>query len=432
MPAQSSTACYLASLPASQRQAILAQLSDAEASALLYDWKFWARPAQLAPAGDWRTWAVIAGRGFGKSRTGAEWIRDQVERGRCKRLGLIARTAGDVRDVVVEGESGILAISPPWFRPVYEPSKRRLTWPNGAIATTFSADEPDALRGPQHDGLWCDELASWKFPEAWDMAMFGLRLGNDPRVVITTTPKPTKLLREILADPTTVVTKGSTFDNAGNLAKQFLDSIVKRYLGTRLGRQELDAELLTDTPGALWTRLILDETRVTKAPDLKRIVIAVDPSIENTEDSDECGIVVAGRGEDDHGYLLSDVSVKGTPDTWARRAVDAFKLWHADRIVAEKNQGGLMVSKTLHAVDPTVPVTLVSASRGKYVRAEPVSSLFEQHRCHLVGAYAELEDELTTWTQGRKSPNRLDAMVWGFSELMLGPKPFEREHVRPR
>src|ERR1035441_9630018 len=367
---QQSKASWLASLPSEQRTQVISQLSDVEVSSLLYDWKFWARPAQLAPQSIWSTWLILAGRGFGKSRSGAEWVRGKVESGQCKRLALVARTAADVRDVVVEGESGILAISPPWNRPEYEPSKRRLTWPNGAIATTFSADEPESLRGPQHDGLWADEVGSWKYPETWDMAMFGLRLGNDPRACVTTTPKPTKLLRDLIADPNTIVTRGSTYDNRANLAPAFFTSIIRKYEGTRLGRQELLAEMLEDTPGALWTSALLDKYRVKVAPELKRIVVALDPSIENTADSDEAGIVVAGLGVDDHGYLLSDVSVKGTPDTWGRRAIDAYKLWRADKLIGEKNQGGLMVSKTIHAIDSMVPITLISATKGKYLRAE--------------------------------------------------------------
>ena len=247
---------------------LAAALSPAEARALLYDWSFWARPEQLPPPGDWRVWLLLAGRGFGKTRTGAELIRARVAARTARRIALVAPTAADARDVMVEGESGILAISPPWDRPRYEPSKRRLTWPNGAVATLFSADEPERLRGPQHDAAWCDELGSWRYPEAWDMLMFGLRLGPDPRVVVTTTPRPTKLIRALLADPTAVVTRGSTYENRANLAPAFLDQIIRKYEGTRLGRQELDAELLDDVPGALWTRGIIEAARATACADI--------------------------------------------------------------------------------------------------------------------------------------------------------------------
>jgi phage terminase large subunit-like protein len=249
---------WLASLPEPTRRELAAALSPADARALLYDWPFWARPAQLPPQGNWRIWLLLAGRGFGKTRTGAELIRARVAASTARRLALVAPTAADARNVMVEGESGILAISPPWDRPRYEPSKRRLTWPNGAIATLYSADEPERLRGPQHDATWCDELASWRYPEAWDMLMFGMRLGPDPRAVVTTTPRPTKLIRTLIADPTAVVTRGSTYENRANLAPAFLDQIIRKYEGTRLGRQEIEAELLDDVPGALWTRGIID------------------------------------------------------------------------------------------------------------------------------------------------------------------------------
>ena len=249
-----SPAELLASLPPEQLAAFLKRTSDRELEAIEHDWGWWGRPNQQAPKGDWRTWLLLAGRGFGKTRSGAECIRDQVIHHRRRRIALVAPTAADARDVMVEGESGLLAIGPPQQRPQYEPTKRRLTWPNGAIATTYSADEPERLRGPQHDAAWCDEIASWRYPEAWDMLMFGLRLGPDPRVVVTTTPKPIKIIRELIADPTTVITRGSTYDNRANLAPAFLQQIVRKYEGTRLGRQELNAEILDDVPGALWSR----------------------------------------------------------------------------------------------------------------------------------------------------------------------------------
>jgi phage terminase large subunit-like protein len=307
MPAPVSPAYSLAQLPPAEQQTFLSSLTDSECERFLYDWRhFLARPNQLAPPGDWRTWLILAGRGFGKSRSGAEWTREQVETKKCRRLALVGRTASDVRDVMVEGESGILAISPPWFRPKYEPSKRRLTWPNGAIATTYSADEPDVLRGPQHDGAWADELASWKYPDAWDQLQFGLRLGDDPRVCVTTTPKPNKLMRELIASTTTAITRGSTYDNRANLAKAFFSQIIAKFEGTRLGRQELLAQVLEDVEGALWTHSLLELTRVKEPPAMKRIVIAVDPSIAEDGTGDACGLISAGRGQDDHGYTLED------------------------------------------------------------------------------------------------------------------------------
>lgn len=424
LPAQgnASLAVLLASLPEPERIQALAELTEQEAEALLYDWPFWARPNQLPPPGDWRVWLVLAGRGFGKTRTGAEWLRDQVENRGRGRLALVAPTAADARDVMVEGESGILAISPPWFRPVYEPSKRRLTWPNGAIATTYSADEPDRLRGPQHDGAWADELAAWKYPEAWDMLMFGLRLGMDPRAVVTTTPKPVRLIRELLAAATTVVTRGSTYENAANLAPAFLEQIVTKYKGTRLGRQELDGEVLDDVPGALWTRKVLDDLRRTTAPELVRVVVAIDPAVTSGEDSDETGIVVAGRGADGHGYVLADLSCRMSPDGWARRAVNALQDHKADRIVAEVNNGGDLVERVIRTVERTVPYKAVHASRGKRVRAEPIAALYEQGKVHHVGSLPDLEDQMCTYLPegSDKSPDRVDALVWALTELMLG------------
>src|SRR6266403_4651730 len=313
-----------------------------------------ARLSKAADGGFWRVWLLLAGRGFGKTRTGAEWIRHQVNHHKRRRVALVAPTAADARDVMVEGESGILAISPEWDRPHYEPSKRRLTWPNGAIATTYSADEPERLRGPQHDAAWCDEIASWRYPEAWDMLMFGLRLGPDPRVVVTTTPKPIKIIRELIADPTTVITRGSTYDNRFNLPAAFLAQIVNKYEGTRLGRQELNAELLDDVPGALWTRALIEAARPPIGfvlPDLVRVVVAIDPAVNSGEDADETGIIVAGKDAQGRGYVLADLSGHYTPIEWARTAIAAYRSHGADRIVAEVNNGGEMVEATLRVVD---------------------------------------------------------------------------------
>ena len=341
---------------------------------------------------------------------------------------MVAPTAADARDVMIEGESGILAISPEWERPNYEPSKRRLTWPNGAIATAYSADEPERLRGPQHDSAWCDEVASWRYPEAWDMLMFGLRLGDDPRVVVTTTPKPVKIIRELIADPTTAITRGSTYENRPNLAPPFFEQIIRKYEGTRLGRQELNAEILDDVPGALWTRARIEETRWPvhrNVPELTRIVVAIDPAVTSGDEADETGIIVAGIDANDHGYVLADQSGRYPPTEWARIAIALYHQHKADRIVAEVNNGGDMVEATIRMIDANVAYTAVHASRGKVVRAEPVAALYEQRRIHHVGAFPTLEDQQCGFTTDfdRKaagfSPDRVDALVWAFSDLMV-------------
>lgn len=352
----------------------------------------------------------MAGRGFGKTRTGAEWVRHQVDTGK-RRIALVAPIASDARDVMVEGESGLLSVFPPHERPLYEPSKRRVTFANGAIATTYSADEPDRLRGPQHDAAWCDEIGAWHYPETWDMLMFGLRLGDDPRCVATTTPKPTKIVRDLVSQPNTVITRGSTYENKANLAPAFIDQIVRRYEGTRLGRQELAGELLIDVPGALWTLAMFDERR--PAPDLARVVVAIDPAASANEDSDETGIVVCGQGVDKDWYVLADRSCRLSPDGWARRAVAAFDEFKADRIVAEVNNGGDMVESTVKTVRRDIPFTKVHASRGKVVRAEPIAALYEQGRVWHTAAFDDLETQLVEWTpDSGDSPDRLDALVW--------------------
>ncbi len=344
----------------------------------------------------------------------------RVETGKATRISLVAATAADARDVMVEGDSGILNVCPPWNRPDFEPSKRRITWKNGAIATLFSADEPSRLRGPQADAAWCDELAFWRYPEAWDNLLLGLRLGDEPRCVVTTTPRPVKLIKDLLKRDSTHVLRSTTFDNEANLATEFIEDILERYDGTRLGRQELYAELLTDTEGALWTRDVIENFRVTAAPPLKRIVVAVDPAVSSGEGSNHTGIVVAGIANDGHAYILEDATVKTTPAQWAARAVECFEKYKADRIVAESNQGGEMVRHTIATVGPRVPVKLVHATRGKYTRAEPVAALYEQGKVHHVSGFAKLEDQLCTWTQDEPSPDRLDALVWAVSELCLG------------
>jgi phage terminase large subunit-like protein len=398
--------------------------------ALENSWPALARPNQLPPSSTWwQIWLLLAGRGFGKTRTLAEWVCGQVACGQARRIALVAATAADARDVLVEGESGILAVAPPWCRPVYEPSKRRLTWPNGAIATTFSAEEPERLRGPQHDAAVCDELGSWSRPETWDMLQFGLRLGRNPRCLVATTPRPTKLIRELLAREghDVVVTRGSTYENRANLAPGFFDQVIRKYEGTRLGRQELLAEVLEDTPGALWNRDALDQCRREHAPELRRIVVAIDPAATSGEDADETGIIVAGKDGGGHGYVLADLSGRYSPADWAKTAISAYHRHHADRIVAEVNNGGEMVEATLRMVDPNVPFTAVRASRGKVIRAEPVAALYEQGRVHHVGAFPELEDQMCGLTtdfdrqRAGYSPDRVDALVWALTDLLVEP-----------
>jgi phage terminase large subunit-like protein len=399
-------------------------------------WRAKARPEQLPPPGftgngPANGWLLMAGRGFGKTRTGAEWIKELVETNAAGRIALIGPTAGDTRDVMCEGPAGILAVSSPWCRPEYEPSKRRLTWPNGATATTFSSEESDRLRGPEHDALWGDEVASWNDAQTvWDMAMFGLRGGVHPRWLVTTTPRPIKLLKELLAreGKDVVVTRGSTFENAANLAGPFLEAIRKRYEGTRLGRQELNAELLSDTPGALWQLAWLDAARVERAPDLGRVVVAIDPAVTSGEDADETGIICAGIDNKGHGYVLEDGSGRYAPHEWATRAIAIYKARGADRVIGEVNNGGDMVEGTLRVVNPNVSYKGVHASRGKVIRAEAVSALYEQHRVHHVGAFGPLEDQMCAFTQdfdrtAGYSPDRMDALVWALTELMLEAVP---------
>jgi phage terminase large subunit-like protein len=404
--------------------------SDGDASAFEFVWPYWARPTQLPPDGDWRYWLILAGRGFGKTRAGAEWVRAAVAEGR-RRIALVGPTAADVRDVMVEGQSGLLNIIPPEERPAYQPSRRRLVWPGGAVAFLYSAEQPERLRGPQHDAAWADELAAWsRGQETWDQLQFGLRLGEDPRAVITTTPRPTPLVRGLAGDPAAIVTRGTTYDNQLVLPRAFLRRILARYEGTRLGRQELNAELLSDVPGALWPLDIVLAARSPTHPDLRRVVVAVDPSGSNgADEGDQQGIVIAGLGIDGLGYVLADRTCRLSPQGWGRRAVEAFDDFGADRIVAEKNYGGEMVRFTIQAVRPTVPVTLVSASRGKILRAEPIAALYEQGRIrHLIpdlaqNPLAELEAELrhasSTGYLGEGSPNRMDALVWALTELFL-------------
>lgn len=379
-------------------------------------------------------WLLLSGRGFGKTRVGAEWVIHRAKHGPYFPIALVGQTKADVRDTMIEvGESSVLKISPPWFKPEYEPSKRRLTWPNGMIATVFSGDEPDQLRGPQHGSAWVDELAKFQYPkDTWDNLVLGLRLGGNPQAVVTTTPRPIPIIKELVADSSTHVTVGSTYENIANLSPVFIREVVKRYEGTRLGQQELYGALMLDTPGALWTRDVLEATRTKKAPDLVRIVVAVDPGASTSEGANNTGIIANGLDANRHGYILADATCKEKPAAWGEKVVRLHDSLNADCVVAEVNQGGDMVAHVVRTAakalfdkgkrkTPEIAVKTVRASRGKYTRAEPISALYDQKRVHHVGLFAELEDELCTWCPGEDSPDRLDANVWGLTELMLGP-----------
>lgn len=413
--------------PEAVRKAWLESLDAKQLRQYAFDWRFRARSNQLPPEDDdWTFWMILAGRGFGKTRTAAEWVRSNVRR--YGRWLLVGRTAADVRDTMIEGESGLLHIGQPEERPTYEPSKRKLTWPNGAIGILRESAEPEALRGQQCEAFWADELAAWIYPqETWDMLMFGYRLGNQPRGVISTTPRPIPLVQELVKDPACRVTRGSTYDNVANLAPAFIKTVIARYEGTRLGRQELMAEILDDIPGALWQRSQIDRLRVGEAPALQRVVVAIDPAATSSEDADATGIVVAGLGIDGQGYVLDDISMEqATPHTWGSAAVEAYRRHQADRIVAETNNGGEMVEFVVRTIDRSVAFKAVHASRGKLTRAEPVAALYEQGKVHHVGPagqFSKLEDEMCTWVPGMDSPDRMDALVWALTELMVNSEP---------
>jgi phage terminase large subunit-like protein len=454
-------ASLLAELPPHEREIFFLSLTPEEADLLLYDWSFWGRPTQQEPPGNWSVWLAMAGRGFGKTRMGSEWVRQQMcgatplSPGRVRHMALVAENAADARDVMVQSAGGILRCHPPEFRPKYTPSLRKLEWPNGATAHTYSADDPEQLRGPEHEAAWSDELAKWRYAqETWDMLQFGLRIGDNPRQLVTTTPRPIPLVHELLKGVKTgdtYVTHGSTYDNFENLSPKFLDKMRERYEGTRLGRQELHAEVLDDVPGALWTRRML-ETRnksnplaagmhnLEEIPDMRRVVVGVDPSgtsgeinmhrkegrggDHEDEAGDDVGIVCAGLGDDGQIYVLEDATCNFGPADWARRAVRTYEKNEADMIVGEANFGGAMVEYTIRTINRRVPYRPVHASRGKVVRAEPVAALYEQGRVRHVGSLAKLEDQMICMTQrgyeGPGSPDRLDALVWAITDLAFG------------
>lgn len=426
-----SLASSLASLSNEKRLEILEGLTEEDFIQLEHDWGFWGRPEQIAPAELWSTWLILAGRGFGKTRTGAEWIREKKDTSPL--IALVGETVADVRDVMIEGESGILRCSPKDERPIYTKSLRKLTWPNGAEAHCYSGEDPDQLRGPQHFAAWVDELCKMQYAdETWDQLSFTMRKGEHPQTLITTTPRPLKVLREIMAEIGTIITRGSTYDNADNLAPKFIETVKNRYEGTRLGRQELNAEILDDVLGALWTRKMIGlaaSKRRYAISDLKRVSIGVDPSGTSKETGDKQGIVAAAEFNDGSFGVLEDASGHYTPHEWGAMACKLYHKYEADRIVAEANYGGDMVVSTIRSVDPNVPVVKVHASRGKNIRAAPIASLYEQCRVKhcLVGLYGEpqafpeMEDQMCQMTneeyEGDESPNELDAAVWALTDL---------------
>ncbi len=408
--------------------------SPHEYEVLKAEWLIWARPDQKPPERLWSIWLVLGGRGAGKTRTGAEWVKgmalgqEPYAPAATERIALVGETQGQVRDVMIEGVSGLLSIHTRWERPSWSPSRRRLEWPNGAIAQAFSAEDPEGLRGPQFGAAWSDELAKWpNLQEAWDMLQFGLRLGDRPRQIVTTTPRPVPLIKRLLVDDHVAVSRAATSANRFHLAADFIRSVTLSYGGTRLGRQELDGELVEESADALWTRAMIEDCREPAAPALARIVVAVDPPASSSARADSCGLVVAGLDGDGIGHVLEDGTVSGArPHEWAAKAVALYRRFEADALVVEVNQGGEMATAVIREVDPGVPVSAVRATRGKYLRAEPVAALYAQGRVRHAGAFPALEDEMCDFGPGGlssgRSPDRLDALVWALTHLMLGPK----------
>ncbi len=438
LPGLRSAADWLASLPPETVETFLAGLSPNALGSLPYLWEMWAFPHQLPPEGTWRTWVILGGRGAGKTRAGAEWVRAMVEGatpeapGEARRVALVGETLDQAREVMVMGESGILAVSPPDRRPVWEASRRRLVWPNGAVAQVYSAHDPDSLRGPQFDAAWVDELAKWpKAEAAWDMLQFALRLGRQPRQVVTTTPQPVPVLKAILGRDSTVLTHAPTEANRAYLARSFLAEVTARYAGQRLGRQELQGELIEDVEGALWTQAMLDRARAADVTTPERIVVAVDPPVSGKGTSDACGIVVAGvrmhgTRADWRAVVLEDGTVEAaSPGQWAEKVVELARGWGAAKVVAEVNQGGDLVSEVLRSVDPLLPVQQVRARQGKAARAEPIAALYEQGRVAHVAGLDALEAQMAQMTvqgfTGSGSPDRVDALVWALHALMIAP-----------
>jgi len=423
-----SVAARLAADP--EAAATLDTLTPTEAAILKYRWKFWARPAQLPPETDWGVWLLMTGRGFGKTRAGAEWIIEQAKIPE-RRIAMVGRIPADARDVMIGGESGIMACSPHDFRPRYVGSSRSLKWPNGSEALIYSSEAHDDLRGPNFHCAWVDELAKYRHAQAtWDTLVMAVRLPPDPRIVVTTTPRPIPIIKSLMADPSTHVTKGTIYENRDNLSEKFFNRLIRRYEGTYLGQQELEGQLISDRPGALWDRATLERNRVESAPDMVRLVVAVDPPGSADIETSEAGIIVVGRAADGTGYVLADGSHHATPDGWGTMAVRLHDRFKADSIVAESNQGGDMVgftirecAKALHRggerLGAAITYVPVVASRGKMTRAEPIAALYSQGRVRHVGMFSDLEDQLASWVPGEKSPDRLDALVWGLTSVMI-------------
>jgi phage terminase large subunit-like protein len=403
---------------------MLPDFNALEKQELEFCWELWARDNQLYPQGDWNTWMVMAGRGFGKTRLGAEAVRYVVDNNIYSTIGLIADTPKDARDVMIEGNSGILSCFPPDKRPLYEPSKRKITFHNGAIALAYSAEDPEALRGPQFDFIWSDEFAKYKkSQEVYDQIGYSLRLGDKPRLLITTTPRPTAVMREILKRQDCFIVRGNTYENKANLASTYIDKI-KEKEGTRLGRQEIYAEMLEDVQGALWSRDMIEKSRVLVLPSMSRVVIAIDPAVSSGEKADECGIIAIGQGQDGFIYVLEDDTSKGeSPSGWSNRAVSLYRKWNGSRIVVESNQGGEMNENLLRQIDRNLPITAIRANVSKFQRAEPVAALYEQGKVKHYCSSPALEDQMCNMTvdfdkkTSGYSPDRVDALVHGIAEI---------------
>jgi phage terminase large subunit-like protein len=416
----------LANLNLDTRLQMLEEMTPLECAELYHDWTFWARDEQAPPPGDWIIWLILAGRGAGKTRAGAEAVRAWVQD--YPIVNLIGATLADARDIMVRGESGLLACCRRDERPRFLAADLRLEWPNGAVSSLFSAEEPDRLRGKQHMKLWCDELAAWRLPDAFDQAMLGLRLGDKPQAIITTTPRPSKIIKALAAGKDTIVTRGSTFDNKPHLARAFFERITARYKGRAIGRQELFAEIVEETPGALWTRALLERQRVAPeaAPkEFAEIVVAVDPPARSGSRSDECGLIVAAKADNGLLYVLADLTSQGeTPGAWGARVGAAFRGFKANRVVAEINNGGDMVAEVLRQSEPNLPVRAVHATRGKFLRAEPIAAAYERGLVFHAGTFMKLEDQLCALTPDfdRRaagfSPDRADALVWALADLL--------------
>ncbi len=418
------TADALRKMDAHAVERALSELTDDQANLLLHDWHFWSRPEQRIPPGDWIYWLIKAGRGFGKTRAGAETVRHWVREVRY--VNIIGATTDDCRDIMVEGPAGIMGCCTNEERPLYLKHVKALHWPNGARTLIFSADEPDRLRGKQHNKIWADELTAWRYADAWTQVKLGLRIGKQPRAVITTTPRPTRLMKELINDPRTVVTGGATYANRDNLSREFVDTIIASYEGTRLGKQEILGEIIDNNPLALFRAEDIERFRVRVCPPLRRIVVGVDPSASANAESDECGIIAAGLASDPsgvfHAFVIQDASGVMPVPVWSKRSIDTLRSHDGDVIVAEVNNGGDMVSEVMHHVDPMVAVKQVHASRGKSTRAEPIAALLAAGRIHFVGSFPTLEDQLcdydpVTW---KRSPDRMDAFVWAMTELFSG------------